>query len=145
MCIRDSLKTVQQVVELLGFLAAAGLFKEVLLGLHGTHAVLTRQPLGTADGVNHFNGLVPHLQIAKGTGVHQEHLDLGSAMQLLALIGQRQFHGLLRLSDATLCLLYTSHQLHLHTTGKILDMFLAVLCTTKTESIQILAIASTVP
>ena len=96
------LKTVQQVVELLGFLAAAGLFKEVLLGLHGTHAVLTRQPLGTADGVNHFNGLVPHLQIAKGTGVHQEHLDLGSAMQLLALIGQRQFHGLLRLSDATL-------------------------------------------
>ena len=96
------LKAVQQVVELLGFLAAAGLFKEVLLGLHGTHAVLTRQPLGTADGVNHFNGLVPHLQIAKGTGVHQEHLDLGSAMQLLALIGQRQFHGLLRLSDATL-------------------------------------------
>lgn len=52
--------------------------------------------------MNHFNGLVPHLQIAKGTGVHQEHLDLGSAMQLLALIGQRQFHGLLRLSDATL-------------------------------------------
>ena len=52
--------------------------------------------------MDHFNGLVPHLQIAKGTGVHQEHLDLGSAMQLLALIGQRQFHGLLRLSDATL-------------------------------------------
>ena len=96
------LKTVQQVVELLGFLAAAGLFKEVLLGLHGTHAVLTRQTLRAADGVDHFNGLVPHLQIAKGTGVHQEHLDLGSAMQLLALIGQRQFHGLLRLSDATL-------------------------------------------
>ncbi len=96
------LKTVQQVVELLGFLAAAGLFKEVLLGLHGTHAVLTRQTLGAADGVDHFNGLVPHLQIAKGTGVHQEHLDLGSAMQLLALIGQRQFHGLLRFTDATL-------------------------------------------
>ena len=37
------------------------------------------------------------------------------------------------------------HQLHLHTAGKILDMFLAVLCATKAESIQILAIASTVP
>ena len=52
--------------------------------------------------MNHFNGLVPHLQIAKGTGIHQEHLDLGSAMQLLALIGQRQFHGLLRFTDTTL-------------------------------------------
>ena len=37
------------------------------------------------------------------------------------------------------------HQLHLHTAGKILDMFLAVLCVTKAKSIQILAIASTVP
>lgn len=96
------LKTVQQVIKLLGFLAAAGLFKEVLLGLHGTHTVLTRKTLRAADGMNHFNGLVPHLQIAKGTGIHQEHLDLGSAMQLLALIGQRQFHGLLRFTDTTL-------------------------------------------
>ena len=37
------------------------------------------------------------------------------------------------------------HQLHLHAAGKILDMFLAVLCVTKAKSIQILVIASTVP
>ena len=37
------------------------------------------------------------------------------------------------------------HEFHLHAARQVLDLFLAVLCVTKTESTQILAIASTVP
>ena len=95
-------KAVKQIVKLLGFLVAAGFLEEILFGLYRTHAVLPRQTLRTSDGVNHINGLIPHFQIAESASVHQEHLDLRRAMQCLALVGQCQFHGLLRVAKTTL-------------------------------------------
>ena len=49
-----------------------------------------------------LNGLVPHLQIAQGARVNQEHFSLGFAAQILGVVARCHFDGLLRISHATL-------------------------------------------
>ena len=93
-------ETVEQVVQCGGLLGTAALVEEVLLGLHGTHAVFARQPLGTSERVDDLDGLVPHLEVGEGAGIDQEHLGLRLAMQRLGIVGAHHFDGLLGIAVA---------------------------------------------
>lgn len=49
-----------------------------------------------------LNGLIPQLEVAQRARVHEEHLGLGFAAQILRVIAHGGFDGLLRLAHATL-------------------------------------------
>lgn len=49
-----------------------------------------------------LNGLIPQFEVAQRARVHEEHLGLGFAAQILRVIAHGGFDGLLRLAHATL-------------------------------------------
>ena len=97
-------KAVKHIVKLRSLVVTSGLFEEILLSLDGTHAVGARQALRTPKLMGDVNGLVPKLQIAQRTGVHEEHLCFRFAAQCTCLVRQRDFYGFLRVADAPLAI-----------------------------------------